>query len=116
VLQGGRLPRPQTPGRLGASTQPLELLPGTSQARQAVEAQEAASTELPGIEEPVDPDEADPGAPHELMVPRGVAHEDNLPRFDPVPRQNELDLPGLPEPWLGADQSSNHASSARLRR
>jgi hypothetical protein len=71
-----RLPRPQTRGRLGASAQPLELLPGTGQPRQAVDAQEAAPTELPGIEEPVDPDEADSGAPQELMVPRGVADED----------------------------------------
>lgn len=93
-----RLPRPRTPGGLGASAPPLELLPGTSQARQAVDAQEAAPTELPGIEEPADPDEADSGALQELMVPRGVAHEDNLLRFDPVPRQNELDLPGLPSP------------------
>jgi hypothetical protein len=103
ILPGPCLPRPQTPGRLGASAPPLELLPGTSQAREAVEAQEAAPTELPGIEEPVDPDEADSGAVQELMVPRGVAPEDNLLRFDPVPSQNELDLPGLREPGLVAE-------------
>jgi hypothetical protein len=76
-----RLPRPQTRGRLGASIQPLESVPGTSQARQAVDAQDAAPTELPGIEEPVDPDEADSGAPQELAISRGVAHEHNLPGF-----------------------------------
>jgi hypothetical protein len=37
------------------------------------------------------------------MVPRHVAHEEDLRWLEPLARQNQLDLPGLAEPGLVAD-------------
>lgn len=51
----------------------------------------------------MNPDEADSGAAQELMVSRGVAHEDDLPGLKLVLRQDELDPLALPEPLLVAE-------------
>ena len=96
---GSRVARRRDRGRLGASVHALKPVPGTSQALEAGDARDASSSELPGVEEPVNPDEADPGAARELMVSWGVAHEHDVLGLELMLCQDELDLLALAKSW-----------------